>query len=461
MRTKSWLNRTVVMLTLVSLTQDAASELLYPLLPVLLTTILGAPAVVVGIIEGCAEAAAGLAKLIAGRLSDRIGRKPVTGAGYGLAAVGKVIVAAAGGWPVVLVGRVVDRLGKGTRAAARDAWLASSVPPEALGRAFGFHRMGDTVGAVIGPLLGLLILSGSQNNIRHALWIAVIPAMLSGLLVVFAPEKRKSAMPQPQLSGVPTDDSAKSGSVDARSGQSALVQNGSVAADFVAPHLAASDLVTPGSAAPELAAPDSAIPGSESAGSPLTPLLGTRFARIAGTLTAIAIVNFPDALLLLRLHDLAWSTSSILLAYVAYNLVYTAASYPAGVLSDRLSPVIVYAIGLTFFGFAYLGLGTLAGGPHSVGTWLLLALYGLFPACTDGVGKAWISSVVPDEIRGKAQGIFQSLGNGAVFLAGLWAGLLWSHGGGKGALPLVISGVAGIGGAIVMLFFAITKRGLR
>jgi MFS family permease len=450
-RTKSWLNRTVVMLTLVSLTQDAASELLYPLLPVLLTTILGAPAVVVGIIEGCAEAAAGLAKLVSGRLSDRIGRKPVTGVGYGLAALGKVIVAAAGGWQVVLVGRVVDRLGKGTRAASRDAWLASSVPPEALGRAFGFHRMGDTVGAVIGPLLGLLILSGSQNNIRHALWIAVIPALLSGLLVILAPEKRSSVLPQPQRTGVPIGDSAKSGSLEALSGESALVQNGSEA-----PELAAPELATPGSVTHHLA-----TPGSMSAGSSVTPVLGTRFATIAGTLTAIAIVNFPDALLLLRLHDLSWSTSSILLAYVAYNLVYTAASYPAGALSDRFSPVIVYAIGLTFFGFAYLGLGTLAGGPHSVGTWLLLALYGLFPACTDGVGKAWISSVVPDEIRGKAQGIFQSLGNGAVFLAGLWAGLLWTHGGGKGALPLVISGVAGIGGAIVMLCFAITKRGLR
>ena len=90
----NWLNRTVVVLTLVSLTQDAASELLYPLLPVLLTTVLHAPAAVVGVIEGCAEGAAGLAKLVAGRLSDRVGRKPVTAAGYGLAAIGKVIVAA-------------------------------------------------------------------------------------------------------------------------------------------------------------------------------------------------------------------------------------------------------------------------------------------------------------------------------------------------------------------------------
>jgi len=399
-----------VVLTLVSLTQDAASELLYPLLPILLTTVLGAPAAVVGIIEGLAEAAAGAAKLISGRVSDRIGRKPVTGVGYALAALGKVFVAAAGAWPMVMVGRVTDRLGKGTRAAARDAWLASSVEPRHLGRAFGFHRMGDTVGAVIGPLLGLLILHVSHGDVRHALWIAVIPAVLSVALVTLAAERRtthsrgnRTASHSPAMGTVLTD------AQDSQSGRS--------------------------------------TPAAVAHNQPLP----TAFWRVAVTLAAISLVNFPDALLMLRLHDLGWSTNAILLAYVAYNLVYTLASFPAGVLADRLPPATVYAIGLVFFAAAYLGLGTVAGDAHSWRTWALLALYGLFPACTDGVGKAWVSALVPDAVRGRAQGYFQALGNGAVFAAGLWAGLMWNAGSGQGVVPLQVSGVCGVVACVWML----------
>jgi len=153
---RGWLSRNLVILTLVSLLQDAASELVYPLMPLLITGVLAAPPVVLGVIEGLAEATAGLTRYLTGRWSDRSGRKAFIGVGYGLAAVGKVLVAAATSWPLVLGGRVVDRLGKGVRSAPRDALIAASVPPAALGRAFGFHRAGDSLGTVIGPLLGLL-----------------------------------------------------------------------------------------------------------------------------------------------------------------------------------------------------------------------------------------------------------------------------------------------------------------
>lgn len=404
-----------MVLTLVSLTQDAASELLYPLLPILLTTVLGAPAAVVGIIEGVAEAAAGVAKLISGRISDRIGRKPVTGLGYALAALGKVIVAAAGAWPVVMAGRVIDRLGKGTRAAARDAWLASSVQPKHLGRAFGFHRMGDTVGAVIGPLLGLLILNLSNGDVRHALWIAVIPAVMSVALVTLAPEKRPSGS---HRNRTPSHTSAAGAALtdEQDSGRG---------------------------------------PSTRAAVANKQPL-PRAFWRVAITLAVVSLFNFPDALLMLRLHDLGWSTNAILLAYVGYNLFFTVASFPAGMLADRLPPATVYAIGLVFFAAAYLGLGTVAGDSHSWQTWALLALYGLFPACTDGVGKAWISALVPDEVRGRAQGYFQALGNGSVFVAGLWAGLMWNAGSGQGVMPLQVSGVCS---AVACVWMLTTMRG--
>jgi MFS family permease len=399
---RSWLTRNLVILTLVSLTQDAASELLYPLLPLLLTGILAAPPVVLGTIEGIAEATAGLTKYFSGRWSDKRGRKPFIAAGYGLAAVGKVLVAAAWVWPVVLVGRVVDRFGKGVRAAPRDALIAASVPPEAFGRAFGFHRMGDSLGAVIGPLLGLLALSILDGDVRAALWWAVVPAVLSVLLVFLVREPRRTEAMPPEA-------------------------------------------MPPVAMSPEATSPEATSPREHLiASTPLPPA----FWRVTIVLVTIAVVNFPDALLLLRVMDLGFSTTQVVLAYVAFNVVYTLGSYPAGVLADRWPRPIVYAVGLLAFAVGYLGLGLVESGPA---VFVLIGIYGLFPAFTDGVGKAWVSSLVPDEHRGRAQGVFQALSAGAIFVAGLWAGLLWTSGAGGGVVPLIISGCAGLVAAAAML----------
>lgn len=438
----AWLTRTVVVLTAVSLLQDAASELLYPLLPLLLTSVLHAPATVIGVIEGLAEGAAGLAKLVSGRISDRWGRKPVTAFGYTLAALGKVIVAAAGSWHWVLAGRVTDRLGKGTRAAARDAWLASGVQPEHLGRVFGFHRMGDSVGAVIGPLLGLAALA-LTNDLRTALWFAVVPAAGSALLVLLAPERRRASAPaEPGLPGVAV------AAADAGGPTRGLTSTRETADS------------TTKRATSQLAPEGGGVKGHPSPPDSRRQPLGARFWRACFVLTAIALVNFPDALLLLRLHDLGWSTQGILLGYVLFNLVYAVAALPAGMLADRFGPLVSYGAGLLAFGAAYAGLGTVAAGQSDWRTWTLLAVYGLFPAGTDGVGKAWISRTVADAVRGRAQGIFQAMGNGAVLAAGLWAGLLWSAGSGKGVVPLMTSGIVGSLAAIVLLAVGLRRRGL-
>ena len=134
----AWLTHNVRVLSLVSLLQDAASELLYPLLPIYLTTVLGAPPSVVGAVEGAAEGAASLTKVVSGPLGDRFARRPLIATGYGMAALGKLIVAAAGAWPGVLVGRVVDRLGKGLRGAPRDALLVDGIEPAQRGGYSGF-----------------------------------------------------------------------------------------------------------------------------------------------------------------------------------------------------------------------------------------------------------------------------------------------------------------------------------
>ena len=132
------MTRNLIILTLVSLTQDAASELLYPLIPLLITVVLGAPPVVLGLIEGAAEAAAGFTKLLSGKLSDRYGRKPFVSSGYWLAAVGKTFVVTATSWNVVLLGRVTDQIGKGLRSSPRDALISDGIEKHDLGKAFDF-----------------------------------------------------------------------------------------------------------------------------------------------------------------------------------------------------------------------------------------------------------------------------------------------------------------------------------
>lgn len=415
-----WLTGNLVILTAISFMQDAASELLFPLLPLLLTGVLAAPPVVLGVIEGLADATAGITKYVAGRWSDNRGRKPFIGAGYGLAAVGKILVAAAMAWPMVLLGRVVDRFGKGMRSAPRDALIAASVPPEALGRAFGFHRAGDSLGAVIGPLLGLWALAAMDDDLRATLWWAVIPAGLSFALVFFVREPRRPGQQSPTKS--PTKNPTPSPPV-----QDASPPSAAVAAD-----------------------------GSRAQHDHHSPL-PRRFWLVTAVLVGICVVNFSDVLLLLRVMDLGFGTTEVVLAYVLFNAVYTLGAYPAGALSDRWPRPYVYAVGLLAFAVGYLGLGLVSGGPA---VFVLIAIYGLFPAFTDGVGKAWISSLVPDEHRGRAQGIFQALTSGAVLFAGLWAGLLWTAGPGLGTVPLLISGfgalVAGL--AMIGLRFGLGRR---
>ena len=383
----SWLTRNVRVLAAVSFLQDAASELLYPLLPIYLTSVLGAPAAVVGAVEGAAEGAASLTKLAAGPLGDRFSRRPLIATGYGMAALGKVMVAAASGWTGVLAGRVVDRLGKGIRGAPRDALLVVDIDVAARGRVFGFHRAMDTLGAVVGPLLGLVGYQLMDEQIAPLLWVAVIPAVLSVALVFLVRER------------VPIPSKAVRRAVFSR------VKD-----------------------------------------------LPRRYWRVTAIVVAFGLVNFPDALLLLRLNEIGFSVTEVILAYVGYNAVYAVASYPAGLVADRVGKPVVFGIGLVFFAVGYTGLGMTT---DALAAWLLIGVYGLFTACTDGVGKAWISSLVADDVQGSAQGVFQGLSGFAVLAAGLWAGFLW---GADGELPLLISGVAGAVVAVVVLVIGIGGR---
>jgi MFS family permease len=166
---------------------------------------------------------------------------------------------------------------------------------------------------------------------------------------------------------------------------------------------------------------------------------------VVAFLVLFSVANFPDALLLLRLKQIGFSVVGVILAYVGYNLVYAAASFPAGMLADRLGRPVVYGFGLVFFAVSYLGLGITT---DTVTAAALIVGYGLFTACYDGVGKAWISTIVDKDLQSSAQGLFQGLSGLAVLAAGLWAGLLW---GAQGRLPLLISGAVGALFAVALL----------
>lgn len=383
---KRWLSRNLFILTLVSLAQDAASELLYPLLPYLVTAgVASAAPLALGVIEGCAEAAAGFTKLFAGKKSDQIGRKPFVITGYTIAGIGKALVVFGTSWATIFAGRITDRIGKGLRGAPRDALIHDSVPKEDLGKAFGFHRTGDNIGAVFGPLIALAALSLLNGDVRRVAQWALIPALLSALLTLFVREIRSTK----KIEKVVVD----------------------------------------------------------------RDRLPKPLRRAIAILVLIQLTNIPDALLLLRLYDLDFTVNQVVLSYALYSLVTVIFAFPGGYLADKFSPKIVYAAGLVAFAIAYATLGLTHSKSIAV---VALVIYGIFPALTDGVGKAWIAQLSEAEHRGKAQGIYQASMNFAVLAAGIWGGALWSNGSRQPVLVIAAGGAAL--GAIYFAWSALLKN---
>jgi MFS family permease len=388
---KEALPRNVVVLSWVSFFQDAASEMLYPVMPIFLTSVLRAPVAAVGLIEGVAEATASLMKVVSGRLADMRKRRPLVALGYGLSSISKPLIGLANAWPFVLVARFVDRTGKGIRTSPRDALIADDTPAHMRGRAFGFHRAADTAGAVVGPLIGLAIyelLGGTLDDIRPLFFVAFVPAIISVALIAFVREARQT--PLSDAATTPTTPSVKELSSD--------------------PY-------------------------------------PRRYWRVVVFLAIFGLANFSDAFIILRAKALGLGFVAIILAYVLYNLTYAGLSYPAGRVSDRVPPRIVFATGLAVFAFAYIGLGIVT---TSAWVWPLLAVYGAYTALTDGVGKAWVSSLLPRPRQGSGLGLYQGVIGGGSLIAGIWAGLAWH---GTGRVPLLISGTI-VAVLAVVLFVA-------
>jgi MFS family permease len=358
MKTKLGISKNVFVLGLVSFFNDVASEMIYPLVPIFLTSVLGAPVAIVGLIEGIAESTASILKVISGWLSDKLQkRKPFVVAGYSFSAISKILLSLAFSWPFVLFARFVDRFGKGTRTSARDALIAESSDTSARGRAFGFHRALDTLGAVVGPLFALLAIHFLDNKFRLIFFLAFIPACIGIILLLFVREKQKEA-------------------------------NLSSALNFSWRNLDPSFKI---------------------------------FLLIS---FIFALGNSSDAFLILRAQNLGLSVTLVVLAYVLFNFAYAIFSMPAGIISDKIGPKKVLLTGFILFSIIYLFFGL---AKVSLFLWLLFPFYGIYMALTEGVGKAYISNLVPEEKSGTAFGIYQTTIGLCTFFASLVAGLLWSY----------------------------------
>ena len=401
----AWLTRNVTAISWVSLLQDAASEMLYPIMPILLNSVLGAPAAIIGAIEGAAEGAMAATKLASARINRYIPRKWMVLFGYAGAALGKVLIALSYVWPLVMVGRVVDRLGKGMRSAARDAILVQKIDKSHRGRVIGFHRTADTTGAVVGPILALAMLAVFEDDIRPVLWIAVVPAVLSVLAVTLIqdhePHTRRTPKPQQNADGTKTAETK-----------------------------------------------------AHEDGQKLSPRLN----RLIMLLSAFALFNFPDALLILHISQIGFSVTDVVGIYLLFNICYAALSLPMGMLADRMKPQHVYAIGLLCFAIAYAGLGLTR---DSILTVILVAIYGGFAAANDVVGKSWVSKLAADHQQMKVQARLQGLSGFGILIAGIWAGLTWNIdlsawglGEGAGTVPLLISGAIGLVAALLISQFS-------
>ena len=359
MHKKSWLNRNILTMGLTSFFNDVASEMIYPIVPIFLTSVLGAPVAIVGLIEGVAESTASILKVISGWLSDKYQkRKPFVIAGYSFSTVSKILLSLAYSWPFVLFARFIDRFGKGVRTSARDALITESSNASARGKSFGFHRALDTLGAVVGPLIALLAIHYLDNNFRLIFFLAFIPSTIGLLLLVlFVKEKRK----EPESS-------------------SSLHLN--------------------------------------------WHNLNPAFKIFLAISFIFSLGNSSDAFLILRAQNLGLSLTLVVLAYVLFNFAYAAFSVPAGVISDKIGPKKVLLTGFLLFTIVYLSFGLIKS---PVFLWILFPVYGIYMALTEGVGKAYISNLIPQEKIGTAFGVYQTTLGLTTFLASLIAGLLWTY----------------------------------
>jgi MFS family permease len=363
------LSRPIWLIGWVSFFTDMASEMVYPLLPLFLTQVLGAGAMSLGVIEGAADAANSALKILSGWWSDRSSPKKLVFAGYGLASAVRPLIALAHAWPQVLAIRFTDRLGKGIRGAPRDAMLAALAPSSARGRVFGFHRAMDHAGAVTGPLIASAFLYFYPGQYRPLFALTIVPGVVVMLFILRIPEPARAAA------------ALNEGRLDR----------------------------------PNLNAPRAAGAAAK---------LDRRFYMAILVILIFSLGNASDAFLLLRLSGLGVPAFWIPLLWSALHVVKSTSSIVGGSLSDRFGRRGMIALGWIIYAAVYAAFGFSNSKPVVVTIFLV---YGLYFGVTEGAEKAWIADMAPVARRGTAFGIYNAaLGVGGL-AASLLFGLLWTR----------------------------------
>ena len=355
------LPRNVWVLGFVSFFMDLSSEIYHALLPAFITMVLGLPATALGAIDGVAEATANFAKLFSGRLSDRsLKRKPWVLGGYGLAALSKPLFPLAASAPALMAARFTDRIGKGIRGSPRDAMIADETPPEIRGRAFGLRQTLDTAGALLAPLVAIGLMAWLASDIRAVFWFAVIPAGISFLLAWVA-------LREPEQHLAPLKKSPLfSGFRELNKDTKRLLQVGFL----------------------------------------------------------FTLARFSEGFLILKGIDIGLSEAISPLTLAIFNLAYVVLAYPAGALSDRMSPRAILMAGMGALIAGNLVLAKTASFPMlAVGT----ALWGAHMALTQGIFSRMIADSAPEHLRATSFGAFWFVTGIASLLASLGAGWLWDR----------------------------------
>jgi MFS family permease len=388
--TRPPLPRNVWILGFVSMLMDLSSEIYHALLPAFVTIVLGLPATALGAIDGVAEATANFAKLVSGRLSDRsLKRKPWIVAGYGLAALSKPLFPIAASAPAVMIARFADRIGKGIRGAPRDAMVADEAPPEIRGRAFGLRQSLDTVGALLAPIVAIGLMAWLAGNIRAVFWIAVIPAFCSFLLALVALRE-----PEQHLG---------------------VLKRSPFFSGFRQLDKATKRLLSVG--------------------------------------FLFGLARFSEAFLILKGIEVGLSETWSPLTLALFNLAYVGLAYPAGALSDRMSPRSILMAGI---GVLIAGNVVLAKTDSFAGLVIGVALWGAHMALTQGIFSRMIADSAPDELRATSFGAFWFVSGLAALLASLGAGWLWDR---DGSSATFFTSAAIAAAALAMLSLLQEERG--
>lgn len=383
----------VLVLGLVSFFTDVSSEMIFPILPVFLTLFLGAGKEIVGLIEGIADSAASLLDIFVGYWSDSSGkRKRFVIYGYGLSSASKLGIALAASWPLILLFRGVERIGKSIRTSPRDAIIAASTGQKNRGKAFGLHRAMDTMGAIAGPAIAYVILASlgsGEGAYRAVFYAAIVPAFVAVAIIFFFVREPKAKAQESEK-----EKAKKIG----------FWQK--------------------------------------------LKLLDSNYKRFLSISCLFSLAYFSFALLILRANEIGVAAQDILLVYILYNIVYMAVSVPVGSLSDRIGRKTLIVASFVLYGLICVGFAFASQLWHIA---LLFALYGVFVSTDESVSKAYISDMVGEKSRGIALGAYNSA-VGAVYLpASVLFGAVWA---GFGAVPAFLgaASVAGITGVAMMAY---------